>query len=446
MKLPIISIIGRPNVGKSALFNLIIRHRKSLVEDFPGVTRDRIYGEGKWEDYPFIIIDTGGLDSFSPEEMKKSIASHVKIALEESDAVIAVVDLNEGIMPDDREIMKLVRNSKKPSVLAVNKVDNPRKELEATEFYELGVDKYVCTSAAHNSGIHETLATIFNQLPPEFKNDQNNRGNLQDNIRISFLGKPNAGKSSLVNTILNDNRVLVDDIAGTTMDAIEIPFKYGKNDFVLIDTAGMRRKRSIKRDLEKLAVFRAVKALESSDIVILVIDANLGIHDQDAKLASLIKRKGKGLIVLFNKWDLVTSKEAQDKLAEDYEYKLRFATWCYRINTSAKTGRGIRKIFPTAAKIDRERKKRISTSNLNKFLEDTIANHHPPYVGKRPLKFYYITQPQTSPPVFIIHVNRPEKIPKDYKRYVINEIRKAFGFRGTPIKVFYRSSHETENQ
>ncbi|MBN2724625.1 MAG: ribosome biogenesis GTPase Der [Deltaproteobacteria bacterium] len=439
MVMPLVAIVGRPNVGKSTLFNRIIRERKALTEDLPGVTRDRIYGDADWGNRNFRLIDTGGLDSASEENMKKSIASQVKVAIEESNAVIFVVDGRDGLMPEDIEIVDYLRRIDKPFVLAVNKLDSDRADNKSAEFFETGVEKVIPISATHGRGVSDVLDDIIKLIPASDESDYE----IDDSrIRITFLGRPNAGKSSIINRIIGEARLLVDDVAGTTVDSVEIPFEYNEKQFTLVDTAGMRKKANIKRDLEKLATMRAVSALESSDVIVLMIDSTLGIHDQDAKLVNLAERRGKCIIVALNKWDLVKGTEQEEKILQDVEDKLRFIQWAPVIHTSALTGKGIPMLFRESAKVYEQWNTRITTGMLNKFLEAAVAAKSPPFVGKRILKFYYCSQVEIRPPIFIIHVNRPKDIPEFYKRYIINRLRDEFNFHGTPVKVFFRPSHE----
>ncbi|MBU1219829.1 ribosome biogenesis GTPase Der [Myxococcota bacterium] len=444
MALPIIAIVGRPNVGKSTLFNRIIKQRRAITEDIPGVTRDRIYGEAHWGIRRFRIIDTGGLDSASEESMKKSIASQVKVAIDEADAVLFIGDGRDGLMPEDRNIIEYLRKINKPFVVAANKLDSERADVKSVEFFEAGVEKVFAISATHDRGVSEVLDELMTLIPETEDEPLQRREDAP--VRITFLGRPNAGKSSIINNILGSSRMLVDDVAGTTIDSVEVPFVYDGNEFVLVDTAGMRRKANIEKDLEKLAIGRAISALEKSDVVVIMIDSTLGVHDQDAKLVNLAVRRGKCLIVALNKWDLVKGTEREAAVMEELEMKMRFVPWAPVIETSAVTGRGVRQLFKEAVSIHKQWNTRVTTGMLNRFMEAAIAAKAPPFVGKRMLKFYYVTQVEVRPPVFIVHANRPKDIPESYRRYIINRLREEFGFRGAPIQVFFRSSHESKEK
>ncbi len=441
---PAVAIVGRPNVGKSTLFNRLLKERKSLVEDLPGVTRDRIYGECSWNGTLFSLIDTGGLDTASEEAMRQSIASQVRMAMGESDVILILCDVKDGLLPEDRELVNYVRTIAKPFVVAVNKVDGPKTELAAAEFFELGEGALYFISASHGLGVGDLLDDLVRLLPISKKEPL--PSSQHEGVRITFLGRPNAGKSSLINRIIDKTRLLVDDVAGTTVDAVEIPFERDGHPFVLVDTAGMRRKRSIKHDLEKLAIFRAVRALERSDIVVLMLDAELGIHEQDAKLASLINTRGRGLVVAFNKWDKVKGTSREQEIYEEWEHKLRFVQWARTVRTSAKTGKGIKRLFEELWTVHGQWSHRVPTGRLNRFLEEILTTHPPPFVGRKPLRFYFITQASVQPPTFIVSTNRPEKIPKSYKRYLLNRLREELEFTATPIKLFFRPAHDGDEK
>jgi GTPase len=443
MGISVVSIVGRPNVGKSTLFNRFIKERKSLVEDTPGVTRDRIYGECEWDSNKFIVIDTGGLDTASEEAMKKSIASQVKTAIGESDVIIILCDAKDGLLPEDREVVRYMRGVGKPFIVAINKVDGPKQRLNASEFYELGVDYIHMVSAVHGREIADLLDSIVELLPETGKDSE---GTKLEGIRLTFLGRPNSGKSSMINQILSTNRLLVDDVAGTTVDSVEVPFEVEGEKFVLVDTAGMRKKKNVKETVERLATFHSVKAVEDSDIVILMVDSNRGIEDQEAKLASLAEQKGKALIVMFNKWDLVRGEKRIKELYQEFNDNLRFVLWAKTVRASAKTGKGIIRMFKEVADSYANWSKRITTGELNRFLEEILKIHPPPYISGKGLKFYYITQPRTQPPLFVAHVNRPGKVPTSYKRYLLNKIRDEFQFIGTPVKLVFKASHNQEKK
>lgn len=436
---PVIAIVGRPNVGKSTLFNRILHKRKALVEDTPGVTRDRIYGSFVYEGRTYDVIDTGGVDTEDPSTMKKAILEQVQIAMSEADLIVIVVDARAGLTALDQEIVRRVRPLGKPVILIANKADTARVEVDAHEFYSLGIDQVIPVSAAHGRNITVLLDQIARQLPwlPDVVLSKPLE---EERIRITFCGRPNAGKSSMINRILGDNRLLVDAIAGTTMDAVEVPFTRQKHNFLLVDTAGLRRKKAVGGGLEKLAGMHAIAAMEHSHVVVLVLDIGLGVHEQDAKLAQLAVDRGKALVIAANKWDLVTTKEARKNITQQIQDQLRFVEWSPTIHTSTVTGHGLGKLFDAIVVAHEAWKRRISTADLNRFLEEAISLHHPPMAGKRPLKMYFMTQPETCPPLFVVHANR-KSVPEGYQRYLVNRLREVYPFAGTPLKLVFRSSH-----
>ncbi len=433
-----VAIVGRPNVGKSTLFNRLLKSRKALVEDIPGVTRDRIYGTLEWDGRSCNLIDTGGLDPKDPSSLKKSIRQQVEVAMLEADAILIVVDARSGPTGLDADIIQLVRPLGKPVALVVNKADNQKQELLAGEFYRYGLEPVFAVSASHGRGVGELLDWMEQVL--SFPEDKEVEDAGREAIRITFCGRPNAGKSSMVNRILGQQRMLVDDRAGTTMDAVEVPFSRRKKDFILVDTAGLRRKRSIDDQLEKLAVHHAITAMEASHVVVLVCDASLGIHDQDAKLAQLAMERGRGLIIALNKWDLIPDPATRKKAKTQVQETLRFVPWAQVVPTSALDGRGLGVICEKAVQAHAAWNRRVSTGELNRFLQEAVELHHPPMAGRRPLKFYYMSQPQIRPPVFVIHANR-KSVPEDYQRYLTNRLREVFSFVGTPVRLVVRSSH-----
>ncbi len=440
MRVPVIAIVGRPNVGKSSLFNRVMRQQAAIVRDEPGVTRDRIYGEARWEDHRFIVIDTGGLAP-GEEGISETIMSQVQAAVDESDAVIFLVDGRSGAVPEDQEIATWLRRQQVPVYLAVNKLDSqsyesPKVQGQLADFYALGFDPHPI-SVAHNRGIGPLMDVIFSDIGESGDTDElRSRG-----IRFSFLGRPNAGKSSLVNAILGEQRLLVDDAAGTTRDAIEVPFEKDGASYVLVDTAGLRRRAKVKAGLEKLASLQSIRAIENSDVVGLVVDGTVGARDQEAKLASIVVKRGKALIIVLNKWDLIRGREARDRVMQSIEDQLRFVPWAPVIITSAQTGLGLDDLLRTVKEVHEERLQRIPTSELNRFME-ALMEHHPPPGGRRPIKFYYATQAEVGPPHILIYTNRPEKVPDHYVRYIKNKLREVYGFRGTPLHISFRNAHD----
>ncbi len=441
---PLIAIVGRPNVGKSTLFNRLLHERKALVEDIPGVTRDRIYGSFEHEGRTYGLVDTGGVDTEDPSTMRKAIIDQVHLAMNEADLILVVVDARAGMTALDQEIVQRVRPLGKPVILVANKSDTARVELAAHEFYGLGLEHVFPVSAAHGRGMTDLLDQIAKLLPAAGDDAARMDEPSADGvIRITFCGRPNAGKSSMINRILGENRLLVDSVAGTTMDAVEVPFFRQKRHFLLVDTAGLRRKKAVGGGLEKLAGMHAISAMENSHVVVLVLDAGLGVHEQDAKLAQLAVDRGKALVIAANKWDLVKTRESRKKIQQEIEDQLRFVDWAPVVQTSTLTGHGIGKLFDAVVSAHEAWNRRISTADLNRFLQEAVSMHHPPMAGKRPLKMYFMTQPETCPPLFVVHANR-KSVPEGYQRYLSNRLREVFPYTGTPLKLVFRSSHGGE--
>ncbi|PKN46584.1 MAG: ribosome biogenesis GTPase Der [Deltaproteobacteria bacterium HGW-Deltaproteobacteria-17] len=440
---PVIAIVGRPNVGKSTLFNRFLRNRKALVEDVPGVTRDRIYGSFDWDGRTFDVIDTGGLDVQDPSSLKQSIRQQVQVAMREADIILVVVDIRSGPTSLDADIIDLVRPLGKPYYLVANKADNAKQELSGGEFFSFGVDHVIPVSATHGRGVGDLIDLIVKDV--EFDDPAPAEEGVEEPVRITFVGRPNAGKSSMVNSILKEQRLLVDSVAGTTMDAVEVPFARQQHNFVLVDTAGLRRKKAVEVGLEKLAGMHAINAMERSHIVVLVLDANLGVHEQDARLAQLAVDRGKGLVIALNKWDLVKGRTEQAKIKQQVKDQLRFVPWAAVVPTSTINGHGLGQLFDQVVDAHKRWNHRVSTSELNRFLQEAVEAHHPPMAGRRPLKFYYMTQPQTRPPMFVVHGNRKD-VPESYQRYLSNHLREVFSFPGTPLRLFFRSSHGDPNE
>jgi GTPase len=451
---PVIAIVGRPNVGKSTLFNRLLHNRKAIVEDIPGVTRDRIYGSFDWNGRTYDLIDTGGLDTQDPSSLKQSIRQQVQVAMREADIILVIVDIRSGPNALDADIVRLVRPLGKPYYLVANKSDNARAELSAGEFFSFGVDHVIPVSAAHGRGVGDLMDLI--EQDATFEDAPEPEPGAIEPVRITFVGRPNAGKSSMVNAIMKEERLLVDAVAGTTMDAIEVPFTRGRRDFILVDTAGLRRKKAVEAaagqrrtapaaGLEKLAGMHAISAMESSHIVVLVLDADRGVHEQDARLAQLAVDRGKGLVIALNKWDLVKERRLQDDVRQQVKDQLRFVPWAAVVNTSTVSGHGLGQLFEQVVQAHDRWNRRIPTAELNRFLQDAVELHHPPMAGKRPLKFYYMTQPQVRPPMFVIHANRKD-VPESYQRFLSNHLRETFDFPGTPLRLFFRSSHGVDHE
>ncbi len=436
MAKPIIAIVGRPNVGKSTLFNKLIGERRAIVEDTPGVTRDRIYGEGEWCGREFVVIDTGGIEPKTDDIILKQMRTQAEIAIETADAIIFMCDVRAGLVADDREIAVMLKKSGKPVVLAVNKIDRVGDvPFEFYEFYELGFDKDpIALSSIHGSGSGDLLDAIFSELPEDaYENEED------DSIKVAVIGKPNAGKSSIINKILGEERLIVSNIAGTTRDAIDtqVECEYGK--YTFIDTAGIRRKSKVEEVIEKYSVLRAHTAVERADVCLIMIDAKEGITEQDEHIAGIAHEAGKACIVVVNKWDLIEKdNDTFNEFTKKIYNSLSYMTYAPILFVSALTGQRIQKLFETINYVNEQSKLRISTGMLNDMLNDATARVQPPSDKGKHLKIYYMTQASVAPPTFVIFANSIELFHFSYQRYLENCIRDTFGFRGTPIKIIIR--------
>ncbi len=435
---PIVSIVGRPNVGKSTLFNRIVGYRKAIIEDSPGVTRDRNYGEFDYSGKGFILVDTGGFELEKKEEITSLVKEHVYAAVEESSMIIFLMDGKEGLLPQDQEIASILRRYQKPVFYAVNKMESPKREAAISEFYELGVDKLYPLSAAHGSGLEDLLDDLASRVEAEPKEE------VQEGVKIALAGRPNTGKSSIVNRLLGSQRMIVSDQPGTTRDAVDSVFFYREKRLVIIDTAGMRRKSRVSRGVEAYSVASAIRSVERADVVNLVIDAGEGIAHQDAAIAHLVVEKGKGIALVVNKWDLVGPEAQEGEYLEAVRRELPGVDFAPVIFVSALTGRNITKIVEADLLIERELKRKIATAKLNKTFESYFQRLSLPYAGRKQLKIFYVNQARTSPPTFILFANYPEDIPEHYKRYIENSLRKTFGFKGAPIRLFFRKRQGRE--
>ncbi len=434
MERPVVCIVGRPNVGKSTLFNRITGKRIAITEDKPGVTRDRIYSEAEWLNNHFILIDTGGLDPKSEDIMTENIKMQVELAVDNADVVIFLVDGVAGLTDMDRDISDLLRRSGKNVVLACNKYDTKGFEEGVYEFYELGYENMVPISAEQSLGIGDLLDEVVNYFPDDKNTEEDN-----DLLRVSFIGKPNVGKSSLINRILGEKRVIVTDIPGTTRDAIDTYFEYKDHRFMFTDTAGLRRKRSIEENVERYSVIRTLRAVDRSDLTVLVIDATEGVTEQDTKIAGYAHENGKGIVIAINKWDLIkkdnsTVREFENEVA----MKLSFIPYAPLIFISAKTGQRVDQLLDTLISINNNYNMRIKTGVLNNILNEAIEMNQPPSDKGVRLKIYYGTQVSTRPPKFVIFINKQELMHFSYARYLENTIRSYFGFVGVPVKFEFR--------
>lgn len=433
MTKPVIAIVGRPNVGKSTIFNRIVGERVSIVEDTPGVTRDRIYSSGEWLTHDFNIIDTGGIE-LSDAPFQTQIRAQAEVAIDEADVIIFMVNQREGLTQTDEMIAQMLYKTNKPVVLAVNKVDNPEMRADIYDFYALGFGEPFPISGSHGLG----LGDLLDEVAKHFEDEGDDLYD-EDTIRLSLIGRPNVGKSSLVNAILGEDRVIVSNIAGTTRDAIDTEYSYEGQDYVLIDTAGMRKKGKVYESTEKYSVLRALKAIERSNVVLVVLDAEEGIIEQDKRVAGYAHEEGKAIVIVVNKWDTLekdskTMKKFEDEVRKNFQF-LDYAPIAF---VSAKEKQRLRTLFPLINEASENHKKRVQSSTLNEVITDAIAMNPTPTDKGRRLKVFYATQVAIEPPTFVVFVNDEELMHFSYKRYLENQIRDAFGFEGTPIKIIPR--------
>jgi GTP-binding protein len=439
---PIVAVVGRPNVGKSTLFNRLARQRLAIVHDEPGVTRDRHYADTSAFGRDYTLIDTGGFDPESDDPMKSGIAGHVKAAIAEADVIVFCTDATTELTSADRAAVNLLRRTDKPVLYAANKSDSPKVDAEAMDLYRLGVEKVFPVSSLHGRGIGELEAAIVAALPAE-----GDEGEVDESLtRVAIVGRPNAGKSSLMNRVLGEERMLVDDRPGTTRDAIDALVERESKDgtkrrYVFIDTAGIRRKGKVHKaedTVEAVSVLHAIRSMERSQIVVLMCDAHEGVAEQDAKILGLAEERGRAMIIALNKSDLM-KKDQLAKAEEDARDKISFAPYAPVVTLSAKTGRGVGELFATIDRTQAAYTKRIGTGELNRFFEGVLDTHPPPTSGGKAPRLYYVTQAETAPPTFIAVTNFPDAIHFSYRRYVINQLRKHFGFEGVPVRVYYKS-------
>jgi GTP-binding protein len=433
MTKPLVALVGRPNVGKSTLFNRLIEEPLAIVEDVPGTTRDRLYADAEWGGTTFTFVDTGGLMLGSAGDLDGSVREQVQIAIAEADVIVFLVDVTEGITVSDMEIADLLRRSDRPVLLAVNKADNERRRQEAVEFYELGLGDPHPISALHGTGTGDLLDSLLGAVP--------GRGVEMpvEGTKIAIVGRPNVGKSSLLNALLGRERMIVDEKPGTTRDAVDSLMEWDGEPLVLIDTAGIRRRGRVAPGVERYSVIRALRAIQRADVALLLLDAVEGVTEQDAHVAGYVVEEGKGLVLVVNKWDLV-DKDAYT--AQDYadfiRRELSFIAYCPLVFVSARTGQRVGKTIEMALQVERERQTRVSTSELNRLILKAVTAHSPPSKRGKRLKIYYATQTGVAPPVFVLFVNDPELVHFSYRRYLENRLRDAFGFEGTPLRLLFR--------
>jgi len=440
---PLVAIIGRPNVGKSTLFNRLIRQRKSIVEDVPGVTRDRIYADTDWDGVEFSLVDTGGFDPDDEEIYPSLIKNQIRIAIDEADLILFVLDGKEGVMPHDRDVVSMLRKVKKPVIFVVNKIDDKKHEPRALDFHSLGIDDYMDVSALQGRKINELLDGIVEHLPEQTEKEEEEKE--EGIIKIAVLGKPNVGKSTLVNKFLGEERLITSPVPGTTRDSIDTYVTRNGKNYLLIDTAGIRRKSKITFAVERHSVFRAIRSMERADIALLMIDAEEGPTHQDARLAELISDKGRACIILLNKWDLVPQEVAETPDIEGVlKEKLLAVDYAPVMIISALTGRGVDKIFEKIDMVYENFSRRIPTKRLNYFLQRIIKKTPPPVYRGKDIKFYYISQPLTEQPTFVIFTNEIKGVPENYKRFLESRMREEFQLEGTPVKILFRSERKKD--
>lgn len=429
----IVAIVGRPNVGKSTLVNRIVGARKSIVDDMPGVTRDRIYFDATWQGRDFTIIDTGGIIIGDDDEFVNNILSQATLAVEEANTIIFLVDAKSGLSPYDYDIANILRKSKKEVLLVANKVDSPEQKDNIAEFYALGFGEPYAITALHGcGGVGDLLDEIVKDIEV-----QKSLEDEQDAIKIAIVGKPNAGKSSILNNLLNEQRAIVSDVSGTTRDSINSRIFYDNQEYILIDTAGIRKKSKVDYGVEAFAVDRAIRSIREADVALLVVDCEEGITDQDKKIAQIAEDSGCGIILAFNKWDL--KKNVQTHTYEkQVEAEVPFLNYAKKLFVSAKTGQRLNQIFEVAKEVAFERAKRISTGILNKVVNEAFALNPPASIKGKMLRIYYTTQPKTKPPTFVLFINNKDLIKDSYKRYLLKKLRDAFGFFGVPVRISFR--------
>ena len=441
MSKPVVAIVGRPNVGKSTLFNVLAGEMISIVKDTPGVTRDRIYADVSWLDKEFTMIDTGGIEPDSRDVILSQMREQAQIAIDTADVIVFITDVKQGLQDSDSKVADMLRRSGKPIVLVVNKVDNFDKYMaDVYEFYNLGIGDPIPISAASRLGLGDMLDVVISHFPEGAGEEEED-----ERPRIAIVGKPNVGKSSIINKLLGENRVIVSNIAGTTRDAIDTAIKHNDKEYVFIDTAGLRRKNKIKEELERYSIIRTVTAVERADVVLMVIDATEGVTEQDAKIAGIAHERGKGVIIVVNKCDAI---EKNDKTMREYENKIRqvlsYMPYAEIMYVSAMTGQRLNKLYDMIDMVIENQTLRVATGVLNEIMTEAVAMQQPPSDKGKRLKLYYITQVAVKPPSFVIFVNDKQLMHFSYTRYLENKIREAFGFRGTSLKFFIRERKEKD--
>lgn len=432
---PIVAIVGRPNVGKSTLFNRLARSRDALVDDRPGVTRDRLYVEVRHGDRRFTLVDTGGFEDLGQDPLLAMVREQVSKALDEADLVVFMVDGRQGVMPGDEEMAGLLRCKQKKVFLAVNKIDGPELEHLSMEFYKLGLENLYSLSAAHGYGVGTFLSDLAQALPPGVSEE-----GREDRIRVAVMGRPNTGKSSLINRLLGLERLLVSELPGTTRDAVDTPFQWQGKGYLLIDTAGIRRKARVKEKIERFSVIKALRSLKRCHVAVVLLDAGRGVTDQDARICGYAFKEGRGVVLAVNKWDLVKGdRSAIQCLEMEMERKLKFLSFAPRVRISALTGEKVTSVLKQVDLVYEQFTMRAGTGRVNRAVREMIDRHPPPRVGRGRLKFFYATQAGTKPPTFVIFVNRPDAVHFSYRRFLTNQLREVLGLEHTPIRLKFRA-------
>ena len=442
MSKPIVAIVGRPNVGKSTLFNQIGKKQMSIVDDMPGVTRDRIYMDANWLNHEFTMIDTGGIEIESEDKILNSMRAQAKIAIDEADVILFVVDGRAGLTSADEEVAKILRNANKPVIVAVNKIDSIQLDMNVFEFYNVGLGDPIGISASNALGLGDLLDAVIAAFP---KTEEDIRD--EDEIRIAVIGRPNVGKSSLVNSMLGEERVIVSDIPGTTRDAIDTQFLKDGIKFTLIDTAGMRRKNKIDEPVERYSVIRSLRAIDRADVVLMLIEAPVGVTEQDKKIAGYAHESGKGCVIVVNKWDIFPDKHdrSTNRFTDDLREQIGFLQYAPVLYASALTGQRVNRVTELVKFVAEQQSMRIQTSVLNELIRDAISVNPPPTKKGKQLKILFMTQADICPPKFIIFVNEPELFHFSYQRFIENQLRERYGFEGTPLKFVIRKRKEEED-
>lgn len=438
-----VAIVGRPNVGKSTLFNRITRSRSALVDNQPGITRDRIFARIEYNGFLLSIVDTGGFEPADPSPIKNKAKEQVEIAIEDADKVIFVLDAKEGITALDEEIAKILRRKSKKAIVVANKIDTPKDEVLATEFYRFGLGQVYPISAVHGRGIKPLMDEVIRGLSREKNQIQED----DKRIRLAIVGRPNVGKSSFVNRVLGQERVIVTNEPGTTRDPIDTPFSFSKREYLLIDTAGIRRKSRVKEKIEKFSIIKALNSLERAHVAVVIMDATEGITEQDAHICGYAYQKGKGIVIAINKWDLIKDDQYKVRAVIDaVQRRLKFIGFAPRINISALTGENVMWVFEKVNLIYDQMCRRIKTPLVNKGLREIIDMHPPPLAGRKRLRFYYATQVDVMPPTFVLFVNNPKWVHFSYERFLINQFREKFGLENSPIKLIFRKKQQGDKR